>query len=209
MELYKERNHWQVHKIQRMIELDKQHALTAENPCNLGAHYIIKVSLILCSTHIVPRGQDKMVFYINNYIDWDQFNQLYDADWFNKSMRNANAVARQLEPASIKATNLKLEVAKEKIRKKHEVVERRKAEAAAAKQQKDRESISSFNKDDDNYCSDTDNTNPDQEDNLNSVPGHNGGRRAGDDTDRTLRCYLKTFHTITPCQVFFISVSTT
>ena len=74
-----------------------------------------------------------MVFYVNNYIDWNQFNQLYDADWLNKGIRNADAVARKLKPASIKATNLRLEVAKEKIQKKHEVVERRKAEAAAAK----------------------------------------------------------------------------
>ena len=29
---------------------------------------------------MVPRDQNKFVFYINNYIDWDQFNQLYDSD---------------------------------------------------------------------------------------------------------------------------------
>ena len=124
-----------------------------------------------------------MVFYVNNYIDWDQFNQLYDADWFNKGIRNADAVAHKLGPAPIKATNLRLEVAKEEVRKKHEVVERRKAEAAAAKRQRDRGGISSSNEDDDNYYSDTDDTDPDQEDNLNPVQGRNDGREAGDNTD--------------------------
>ena len=55
-------------------------SLTRENPWNLGAYRIIKISLILYSAYTVPRDQDKFVFYVNNYIDWDQFNQLYDLD---------------------------------------------------------------------------------------------------------------------------------
>ena len=183
VELYKWRNRGQVHEIHGMVELEKWHVSTAENPRNLGAHHIIEVSSVLRSAHVVPRDQDRAVFYVNNYIDWDQFNQLYDTDWFNKGIRNADAVARKLGPASIKATNLRLEVAKEEVRRKQEVVERRKAEAAAAKQQRDRGGISSSNENDDNYYSDTDDTGPDQEDNLNLVQGRNGGRGAGDDTD--------------------------
>ena len=76
-----------------------------------------------------------------------------------------------------------MEVAKKEIQKKHEVVERWKAEAAAAKRQRDRGGISLSNEDDDNYYSDTDDTDPDQEDNLNPVQGRNGGRRARDNTD--------------------------
>ena len=69
----------------------------------------------------------------------------------------------------IKANNLRLEVPKEEVQKKHKVVERRKAEAAAIKRQRDRRGISLFNKDDDNYYSDTDDTDPDQEDNFHPV----------------------------------------
>ena len=169
MELYKWRNRGQVHEIHGIVELDKWHASTAENPRNLGAHRIIEVSLVLRSAHVVPRDQDRMVFYVNNYIDWDQFNQLYNADWFNKGIRNADVVACKLGPASIKATNLRLEIAKGEVRKKHEVVERRKAEAATAKRQRDRRGISLSNKDDDNYYSDMDNTDPNQKDNLNLI----------------------------------------
>ncbi len=63
-----------------MIELEKMRALIVENPCNLGAHRIIEIWLVLRSAYMVPRDQDKVVFYINNYIDWDQFNKLYDLD---------------------------------------------------------------------------------------------------------------------------------
>ena len=84
----------------------------AENFRNLGAHNIIEVSSVLHSAYIVPRDLDKMVFYVNKCLDKDQFNQLCDADWFNKGIRNADAVARKLGPASIKATNLRLQVAK-------------------------------------------------------------------------------------------------
>ncbi len=88
-----------------MIELEKMRALIAENPHNLGAHRIIEISLILRSAHVVPRDQDKGVFYVNNYIDWDQFNQLYDPDWMEKGIRNADEVARKLGPTSTRATN--------------------------------------------------------------------------------------------------------
>ena len=56
------------------------YALTAENSRNLGAHWIIEISPVLRSTYVVPRNQDKFMFYVNNYIDWNQFNQLYDPD---------------------------------------------------------------------------------------------------------------------------------
>ena len=87
-----------------------------------------------------------------------------------------------------------MEVAKKEVQKKQAVVERRKAEAEAAKQWRDRRGIGLSNEDDDNYYSDTDNTDPDQENNLNLVQGRNGGRRAGDDMNWTLRCYLKTLY---------------
>ena len=48
--------------------------LIVENPHNLGVYQIIKISLILYSAHVIPKDQDKIVFYVNNYIDWDQFN---------------------------------------------------------------------------------------------------------------------------------------
>lgn len=133
VELYQQRNRKQVYEIHGMFELEKWHVSTAKNPCNLGTYCIIKVSSVLRNTNIVPRDQDGAVFYVNNYIDQEWFNQLYDTNQFNKNIRNADVMACKLRPASIKATNLKLEVAKDKVQRKQKVVERQKPEAIATK----------------------------------------------------------------------------
>lgn len=54
-----------------MIELEKIRASTAENYRNFGAYWIIKILLILYNTHMILRDQDKFVFYVYNYINWD------------------------------------------------------------------------------------------------------------------------------------------
>ena len=91
---------------------------------------------------MVPRDQDKLVFYVNNYIDGDQFNQLYDPDWIEKGIKNADAISCKLGPASTRATNNRLEVARKKRRKKEKIKERQKVEAIAAKWCRAREGIS-------------------------------------------------------------------
>lgn len=62
-----------------------------------------------------------------------------------------------------RATNHKLEVAREERRKREEMVERRKTEAMAAKRQRARGGISLSSEEGGNYESDTgDETDPDQ-----------------------------------------------
>ena len=107
-----------------MIELDNIRALTVENSHNLDAKKIIEILSVLHSTHVVPRDQEKFVFYVNNYIDWDQFNQLYNHGQMEKGIRNADAVTRKLGLASVRAINNGLEVAKEKRRKREEIMEK-------------------------------------------------------------------------------------
>ncbi len=88
------------------------HASIAKNLHNLCAHQIIEIFLVLRSAYMVLWDQDKVVFYINNYIDWDQFNQLYNSDWMEKGIRNADTVAYKLRPALTRAIHQKLEVAR-------------------------------------------------------------------------------------------------
>ena len=38
------------------------------------------------------------ISYLNNYIDWDQFNQLYDPEWQTKGTWSANAIVQKLMP---------------------------------------------------------------------------------------------------------------
>ncbi len=51
-----------------MIELEKMHTSTTENLCNINVHHMIEISLVLQSAHLIPNGQDRVVFYVNNYI---------------------------------------------------------------------------------------------------------------------------------------------
>ena len=98
---------------------------------------------------MVFRDQDKFMFYVNNYIDWDQFNQLYDLDWIEKGIKNADAVTRKLRPASTRATNDRLKVARKKRRKREEMMERRKVRVMAAKRRKAGERIIASSKEED------------------------------------------------------------
>ena len=60
-----------------MINFKKMHALIAKYFYNLSVHCIIEISSILHSIYVIFRDYKKIVFYINNYINWNQFNQLY------------------------------------------------------------------------------------------------------------------------------------
>ncbi len=71
VELYNWKNRGQVYEIHKMIQLEKMCASIVKNPRNLGAHRIIEISSVLRSAYIVLRDQEKVVFYVNNYIDWD------------------------------------------------------------------------------------------------------------------------------------------
>ena len=71
VELYNWKNNRQVYKINKMIELKKICTSTIENFRNLCAHQIIEIWLVLHIAHVAFKDQDKFVFYVNNYIDWD------------------------------------------------------------------------------------------------------------------------------------------
>ena len=163
VDLYNWKNSGQVYEIHGMIELEKMRALTVENLRNLDAHWIIEISSVLYSTHLVPKDQDKFVFYINNYINWDQYNQLYDLDWMEKGIKNADAVAHKLGLASTRVTNNKLEIFREERWKRKEMMERQKAEAMAAKQCRVRRRIS-LSSDEEDESDIEDNTDPNQAD---------------------------------------------
>ncbi len=62
-------NYRQVHEIYGIIELEKICASIIENHRNLSTHHIIEISSVLYSTYVVPKDQDKCVFYVNYYID--------------------------------------------------------------------------------------------------------------------------------------------
>ena len=70
----------QVYEIHKIIKFEKIYALTTKNLCNFNVYQMIKISLVLCNTYIVSRHQNKFMFYIYYYINWDLLNQLYDSN---------------------------------------------------------------------------------------------------------------------------------
>ena len=69
VELYNWKNREQIHKTQKIIELEKIYTLTAENLYYLCTYQILEISSILYNIYVTPEDQDKFMFYINNYID--------------------------------------------------------------------------------------------------------------------------------------------
>lgn len=67
-----------------MAELEKYSTLKVDKPLDLGTHQFYKIFLILRNAHVMPRDNDGKVFYFMNYIDWNQFNQLYNPMWQTK-----------------------------------------------------------------------------------------------------------------------------
>ncbi len=87
-----------------------------------------------------------------------------------KGIWNADAVIHRLGPVLTRATNQRLEVAREERQKWEEMVERRKIEAIATKHRRARGGISLSNEEEENYESDTkDETDPDQADNNKNL----------------------------------------
>lgn len=74
VKMYNWRNRRQVHETHGLVKLKKYLISRAENPLNLGVYQFYKISKVLQSTHVMPRETQGNTFYVNNYINWDQFN---------------------------------------------------------------------------------------------------------------------------------------
>ena len=69
IKFYNWKNHKQVYEIYYMIEFKKIPTSTTKNPFDLSVYQIIEIFSILCSTYFVSRDQNKVVSFVNNYIN--------------------------------------------------------------------------------------------------------------------------------------------
>ena len=76
VEIYNCRFRGLVHKTHGMVKLEKYPISRAKKPLNLGGQQFYKISEVSQSAYIVPKDTKGNTFYLNIYIDWDQFNQL-------------------------------------------------------------------------------------------------------------------------------------
>lgn len=70
----------------KISKLKKLYTLIIKNCYNLNVHQIFKIFLLLFLIYFIFQNQNKIVFYINNYINLNYFNQLYDLYQLNKSI---------------------------------------------------------------------------------------------------------------------------
>lgn len=88
-----------------------------------------------------------------------------------KSIRNANAVACNLGTALTRATNHKLEVIREKRRKKNQIIKRWKTKAIVTKHQKTKKEICLSSEKEEYYESNTrDKSDPNKTNNIDLLP---------------------------------------
>lgn len=78
VEIYNWSNRRQVHKTCEMVKCEKYLILKTKNALNLSAYWFFKISRVSYNAHIEPKDTYNNIFYNNNYIDLDKFNQLYN-----------------------------------------------------------------------------------------------------------------------------------
>ena len=120
VEIYNWRNRRLVHETHGMVEFKKYPISRAKNLLNLGSQRFYKTFEILQSAYVVLRDIESITFYLNNYIDWDQFNQLYDPEWQSKGTQSANPIVQKLMLASRKAMEQKQEAGARAAQRKKE-----------------------------------------------------------------------------------------
>ena len=64
---------------------------------NLGCRCFYALENVIRSAHVIPTSAENDSFYVNNYIDWDQYNTLYDPEFLRNGKRLAKQLARRLD----------------------------------------------------------------------------------------------------------------
>ena len=82
-----------------MYELTRWVPKSAERQ---GGVRVIPLTHVIRSAHVMPNSMDggeagANRWYVNNYIDWDQYQVLYDPEFISNGIRQAHELSRQFE----------------------------------------------------------------------------------------------------------------
>jgi hypothetical protein len=83
------------HDIHDIIELSDWSAHVFNNSQFIKSQRFYTMSMILQSVHIVSASLEKrqriknVIYYLNNFIDWDSYNSIYEEDFLNKDTKIA------------------------------------------------------------------------------------------------------------------------
>lgn len=75
-----------------MVKLEKYLIPKAKNLLNLGGQQFLKISKVLKFAYIVSKNTKDNIFHLNNYINCDQFNQLYNSELQIEKTKSANLI---------------------------------------------------------------------------------------------------------------------
>ena len=97
--------------IHGMIELGHPYITDLKNSRKLNGRRFYTLPTILRSAHVVPafthrEAKSSDVYYINNYIDWDQYQELYDKDWIEKGKKKVDRIDRDYRQKKSKQERL-------------------------------------------------------------------------------------------------------
>lgn len=85
------RNQRKVHPVHGMFEVERIPASQSRNARNLGPSRFYEIRQVVRSAHVIPAGGEKPYFYVNNFVDWDQYNTIYDEEFLLDGLRVAHA----------------------------------------------------------------------------------------------------------------------
>ncbi len=81
-----------------MVEVEPWPISIGKNPRFLTGERIYSLAHIIRGAHVIPATLPPVQYwFVNNYIDWDQFNTLYDEDFERKGTRAADKIACQFK----------------------------------------------------------------------------------------------------------------
>jgi hypothetical protein len=98
IDILRHRNKGRPHDVHGLIEVEPIPPSGAENPRKLGSRRFYEISTIQRSAHLVAArltSAEKQFFYINSYIDWDQYNVLFDQHFYDIGKRTADRLAKE------------------------------------------------------------------------------------------------------------------
>jgi len=78
------------HEIHDMIEMKNWSINLIRNSRKLKAHQFYWLTNVIWSAHVMLINENMSIYYVNNYIDWDQYNTLYDEDFLKKRRQKMN-----------------------------------------------------------------------------------------------------------------------
>lgn len=94
VDVYRSLNDDRPHDIHEMVEIeqrDSTHAFTRRNARRARRFY--ELSIVLRNAHLI--SIDSNTFYVNNYVNWNQYNIIYDEKFLVKSVRVAEVYRKR------------------------------------------------------------------------------------------------------------------